>query len=82
MLDLYDHLHDDDSQQAKFALAATGTETAAVGPAVVEGSDGSLRAIGQSAIEKLSQVPSRIGVAKRALYEAKSASLFHWSIGL
>ena len=56
MLDLYYHLHDDDSQQAMQALAATGTETAVVGPAAVEGSEGSLRANGQSTIEKLSQV--------------------------
>jgi hypothetical protein len=56
MLDLYYHLHDDDSQQAMLALATTGTETAAAGPAVVEGSEGSLRANGQSTIEKLLQV--------------------------
>ena len=56
MLDLYYHLHDDDSQQAMQALAATGTETAVVGPAAVEGSEGSLMANGQSTIEKLSQV--------------------------
>ena len=68
MLDLYYHLHDDDSQQAMLALAGGSGALSNRDPGAlnskksettgnVEGaSEGSLRANGQSTIEKLSQV--------------------------
>ncbi len=55
MLDLYYHLHDDDSQQAMLALAA-GAESLTLAGNGDGRFEGSLRAIGQSTIEKLSQV--------------------------
>ena len=55
MLDLYYHLHDEDSQQAMLALAesagASSNQETAGSPF-----EGNLRATGQSTIEKLSQV--------------------------
>ena len=47
MLDLYYHLHDEDSQRAMLALASTAEESF----------EGNLRATGQSKIEKTLQVP-------------------------
>lgn len=55
MLDLYYHLHDDDSQQAMLALAA-GAESLSQRGDTNSRFEGSLRAVGQSTIEKLSQV--------------------------
>jgi len=56
MLDLYYHLHDEDSQQAMMALAKSGGTTISESG---EGSayEGNLRAISQSKIEKTLQVP-------------------------
>jgi len=56
MLDLYYHLHDEDSQQAMMALAG-GDETAEDGQQPDSPSEGTLRAQGQSTIENESQVP-------------------------
>ncbi len=56
MLDLYYHLHDEDSQQAMQALAGAA-ELNARTPTEDSPSEGNLRAAGQSKIEKLSQVP-------------------------
>ena len=56
MLDLYYHLHDEDSQQAMMALAESGSRRSGDGeedPA----DEGNLRATGQSKIEKTLQVP-------------------------
>ncbi len=55
MLDLYYHLHDDDSQQAMLALAA-GAESMSIPCAAKSDFEGSLRAVGGSKIEKLLQV--------------------------
>ena len=57
MLDLYYHLHDEDSQQAMMALAESNKK---VPSEVVEDStpEGNLRANGQSRIEKTPQVPA------------------------
>ena len=56
MLDLYYHLHDEDSQKAMMELAKSGSGTPA---SVAEDSafEGNLRAMGQSRIEKTLQVP-------------------------
>jgi hypothetical protein len=68
MLDLYYHLHDDDSQQAMVALAdgngthisrdagALNSQKSETTGNVDSDLEGSLRAVGQSKIEKLSQV--------------------------
>jgi hypothetical protein len=56
MLDLYYHLHDEDSQQAIMALARTDG-TLASDSAEPSTLKGNLRAIGQSKIEKTLQVP-------------------------
>ncbi|OWY64939.1 hypothetical protein B7486_44640, partial [cyanobacterium TDX16] len=68
MLDLYYHLHDDDSQQAMLALAggngtrinrdagALNSEKSERNDKIDSDFEGSLRAVGQSTIEKLSQV--------------------------
>jgi len=56
MLDLYYHLHDDDSQQAMQALAA-GAESMSSRTVTNPPPKGNLRAFDQSTIEKLLQVP-------------------------
>ncbi len=68
MLDLYYHLHDDDSQQAMVALAggngarinrdegALNSQKSETTGNVASSFEGSLRAVGQSRIERLSQV--------------------------
>ena len=56
MLDLYYHLHDEDSQQAMMALARTDG-TLASDSAEPSTLKGNLRAIGQLKIEKTLQVP-------------------------
>ena len=55
MLDLYYHLHDEDSRQAMAALA--GGEELEKGPPAAPPFEGNLRATGQSAIEKTAQAP-------------------------
>ncbi len=55
MLDLYYHLHDDDSQQAMLALAA-GAESMSIPRPVTNGFEDTLRTNGGSKNEKLSQV--------------------------
>lgn len=55
MLDLYYHLHDDDSQQAMLALAAGAESMSSVTMSESPG-EGNLRAIDGSKIEKLLQV--------------------------
>ncbi len=55
MLDLYYHLRDDDSQQAMLALAA-GAESMSIPASANTVSEGSLRAVEGSRIEKLLQV--------------------------
>ena len=61
MLDLYYHLHDEDSRQAMMALAEAGEsrekEVARCSPF-----EGNLRATGQSRIEKTLQVPEVQGL--------------------
>jgi hypothetical protein len=61
MLDLYYHLHDDDSQQTMMALAksASGRSSDSEGVPALEGN---LRAMGQSKIEKPLQVPEVQGL--------------------
>jgi len=54
MLDLYYHLHDEDSQQAMMALAS-GDENGKFQEAAASPSEGNLRAIGQSTIERTPQ---------------------------
>ncbi len=56
MLDLYYHLHDEDSQQAMQALAESGRPSDP-SPTVASPPEGSLRALGQSTIEKTPQTP-------------------------
>jgi len=53
MLDLYYHLHDEDSLQAMQALADEGADR----HVAAESSEGNLRATGQSTIEKKAQAP-------------------------
>jgi hypothetical protein len=75
MLDLYYHLHDDDSQQAMQALAGSTEMSAEKEPPALQ-SEGSVRANGESAIERLAQVPefvelaeTLIGVSERGGFE-------------
>lgn len=56
MLDLYYHLHDEDSQQAMRELAGTALRPTGTG-SVPSPPEGNLRANGESKIEKLLQVP-------------------------
>jgi hypothetical protein len=56
ILDLYYHLHDEDSQQAMMALANSTVVDGRFG-AQDSPFEGNLRAIGESKIEKLLQVP-------------------------
>ena len=66
MLDLYYHLHDDDSQKAMQALAESKELRLNQEPSKLP-VEGSLRASGQSTIEKLSQVPEFIELAESLL---------------
>ena len=63
MLDLYYHLHDDDSQQAMQALAESARIGAEKEPSE-SAAEGALRAQGQSAIERLAQVPEFMELAE------------------
>ena len=56
MLDLYYHLHDEDSQQAMMALA--GEQAEGRGEDFGSRLEGNLRATGQSTIEKTTQAPA------------------------
>ena len=56
MLELYYHLHDEDSQKAMIALANTSLVEGYFG-GKYSPFEGNLRAIGQSKIEKTLQVP-------------------------
>ena len=56
MLDLYYHLNDEDSQQAMVALANSSVVDGYFG-SQDSTLEGNLRAMGQSKIEKMSQVP-------------------------
>ena len=57
MLDLYYHLHDEDSQEAMRALAGVVTEAHAQGSSHSP-AEGNLRAMGESTIEKTPQDPA------------------------
>ena len=63
MLDLYYHLHDEDSQRAMEALAtstgATGLDGREDSP-----SEGTMRTMGQAKIEKTLQVPEVQGLVE------------------
>ena len=56
MLDLYYHLHDEDSQQAMVALANSSVVDGCFG-SQYSTLEGNLRAMGKSKIEKTLQVP-------------------------
>ena len=56
MLDLYYHLHDEDSQQAMLALAGS-LDHGAADPIIASLAEGNLRATGGSTIEKTPQAP-------------------------
>lgn len=57
MLDLYYHLHDEDSQEAMRALAGITPQTGCSGDEAALASKGNLRATGESRIEKTPQDP-------------------------
>jgi integrase/recombinase XerD len=64
MLDLYYHLHDEDSQQAMMALASDSEEDDPQTDPDEFCFEGSLRAVDQSTIEKKSQVPQPQALAE------------------
>ncbi len=84
MLDLYYHLHDEDSQRAMEALG----ESAGAGAGDDQKdapSEGNLRAMGQSRIEKTLQVPEvqglvecLSGITERAGFEPAVPERAHW----
>jgi len=83
MLDLYYHLHDEDSQQAMMELAKSGVGASSdnVGASPFEGN---LRATGQSKIEKTLQVPevqelvaSLSNITERAGFEPAVGQALH-----
>jgi hypothetical protein len=85
--DLYYHLHDEDSQRAMEALAES-TPAGASDERANSPSEGNLRAMGQSKIEKTLQVPvvqelvtSLANITERAGFEpALSATAYKTSI--
>jgi hypothetical protein len=64
MLDLYYHLHDEDSQQAMMALASNPDEDDPESDSDEFCSEDILRTFGQSTIEKESQVPQPQALAE------------------
>ena len=83
MLDLYYHLHDEDSQQAMMALAKSEKKVPSDNMDF-SSHEGNLRAIGQSKIEKTLQVPearelvaSLSNITERAGFEPAVGQALH-----